>query len=90
MAQTLKDWYLARLRSLAASRSGKTPMGLVAQDNQMLQQYVLEASKDRSAQKQKYYYALLPKERVAIDYFIMIAVIGGISTLLALALVPGN
>lgn len=85
MAQSLKDWYLARLRSVAAARSGKTPMGLLAQDNQILQQYVLEASKDRSAQKQQYYDALVPRSNQLVDYAIMFLIMAGISTLLVLA-----
>ena len=88
MPQTLRDWYLARLRSTASMHSGKTPMGLVAHDNEILQLHVLQASKDRSAQKQEYFDALISKGTQSADYLIMAIVFVGIMILLAIALLP--
>lgn len=85
--QTLKDWYLARLRLLGTRQLCRTPMGLVAEDRDLIQQYVLASSVQRSVQNERVLEAIQAKGSSQRDLLIFVfMIVLGAGGLLILAL----
>jgi hypothetical protein len=82
--QTLKDWYLARLRAIAARQSARTPMGLVADDKLLIQQHVLESTNSSTKQKEHIEGLLVAKDNARAHKVILCLLTFGGAALLAL------
>jgi hypothetical protein len=84
--QTLKDWYLARLRLLGTRQLGRTPMALVAEDRNVVQQQVLASSTQRSRENEQVLKTVLSSSSSRRDYLILVStIVIGSGVLLVLA-----
>ncbi len=84
--KTLKNWYLARLRIIAARKSARTPISLVQEDKSIIQQFVLDSGKQSDEQATVLLEALRAKENPLIEQAILyILIFGGCSFLAFLA-----
>ena len=80
--KTLKHWYLARLRTIAARKSARTPMSLVQEDKSLIQQLVLDSNKQTEKQTAELIEALDAKRNSALEQALLyLLIIGGCSML---------